>query len=373
MPLPDRLLARLLPGSAPIPTAPRRIVLIQPCCIGDVVMATAALAALQTHYPAAHITWAVGGWSKAVVDGHPLVDAVLDTGPAANPAAPRYLRAFVGQLRAGGFDMAVSLVRSRWMSAAVLLAGIPVRVGLDSGGRGFGYNVRVPVDLSARRHEVDIYLDAAARLGADVGGLRPMIPLTDEDIARAGAVRAENGITGRYLVVNPSGGVNPGAQMDAKRYPPGKLAALVNAVVRPLGIAQVVIAAGPGDDALVSALARDLARPAVTFVGSLRFREIGALAVGGVLYLGNDTGLTHVAAACGARTVMLLGPTDPARYGAYSPEALNIWKPGQLAAGGFAGGVPPGWNWDDHGIGVDEAAGEILSWYTRTQHNATDV
>ncbi len=44
--------------------APKRIVLILPCCIGDVVLATAALQALRRAYPDAYIAWAVGSWSK---------------------------------------------------------------------------------------------------------------------------------------------------------------------------------------------------------------------------------------------------------------------------------------------------------------------
>ena len=109
-----------------------RIVLIRPCCIGDVVLATAALQALRRGYPDAHITWAVGGWSRQAVDYHPALDAVLDTGDAALPVQSlRGFWRFVRQIRAGDFDLCVSLVRSPLMSAAVWLSGIRTRAGLD--------------------------------------------------------------------------------------------------------------------------------------------------------------------------------------------------------------------------------------------------
>ena len=60
--------------------------------------------------------------------------------------------------------MAVSLVRSPLMSLAVYLAGIPLRAGLDSGGRGFGYNLRVPIDPAAREHESEIYLKVVSAI-----------------------------------------------------------------------------------------------------------------------------------------------------------------------------------------------------------------
>jgi len=42
----------------------KRLLLVLPCCIGDVVLATATLTALRRAYPQAHITWAVGSWSR---------------------------------------------------------------------------------------------------------------------------------------------------------------------------------------------------------------------------------------------------------------------------------------------------------------------
>jgi ADP-heptose:LPS heptosyltransferase len=159
---------------------PQRIVLILPCCIGDVIMATATLKALRRGYPSAHITWAVGGWSKRAVEHHPLLDAVLDTGPAALPVkSPAGFVRFVGQLWAGQFDLAVSLVRSPLMSLAVRLTGIPRRAGLDSAGRGFGYNVRVPIHPDDVRHEAEIYLDVVRALGLDTAGCCANVPVDD--------------------------------------------------------------------------------------------------------------------------------------------------------------------------------------------------
>ena len=151
-------LARLFPQRERIITA-NRIVFIRPCCIGDVVMATAALSALRGAFPQAHITWAIGSWSAPAIENHPALDDILDTGAAALPwQSEGGMLRFIRQLRAGNFDLAVSLVRSPRMSLAILLAGIPARAGLDSGGRGFGYNLRIAVDPSAREHEGAIYL-----------------------------------------------------------------------------------------------------------------------------------------------------------------------------------------------------------------------
>ena len=380
---PYRFLASVFP-TRPAPASPRRIVLILPCCIGDVVLATAALQALRRGWPEAHITWAVGSWSKGVVEHHDLLDDVLDCGPEALPvrSAAGMLR-FARQLRAGNFDLAVSLVRSPLMSIALLLSGIPHRAGLDSAGRGFGYTVRAPVDPNAPRHEAEIYLDVARALGLDASNCRANVPVRDTDRQRVRALLDARSVDRPFIVLNPAGGRNPGMVMDSKRWPPENFARLAEHLTpRPslhamgsepsppaplpegegrkqAGDCRVVLVGGPGDEAVVRAVQERMAVAALALVGELSFGEMAALAALALVYIGNDTGMTHLAAAAGAKTVMILGPSDPARYAPFAPQAIALWKPAALRSGGVAAGAPSDWNWERDGIGVEEAAAQV--------------
>ena len=67
-------------------------------------------------------------------------------------------------LRAGDYDLAIVLDRSLFASLAAWRAGIPLRVGIDSGGRGFSLTTRVP--WNQVRHETDLYLDVVQAAGA---------------------------------------------------------------------------------------------------------------------------------------------------------------------------------------------------------------
>lgn len=338
-----------------------RILLYLPCCIGDVVLATAALAALRRASPNAQITWAVGGWSRAAVQGHPALNAIVDTGTAALPV--KSVRGFadtVRVLRAGRYDLLVSLVRSPLMSAAALLSGIPVRAGIDSGGRGFGYTHRARINPAHPRHEAEVYLDVVGTLGVDTHHCYANISAP----ADARGIAARHGVRERYLVVNPAGGRNPGMIMDIKRYPPERMAALGERLARALD-AQIVVLAGPDDRDIVAQLQNALHVRAVEFVGILSFGEMAALAADSVLYLGNDTGLTHYAAAAGARTVMILGPSDPARYAPFTRRSLALWKPARVSAFGVAGGASADFEWENDGIGVEEAEANVIEWLNR--------
>lgn len=353
-----RLLSHLCP-TRPAPQQPGRIVLILPCCIGDVVLATPVLQALRRAYPTAHITWAIGSWSRPAIARHPLLDSILDTGPAALPVkTPAGFVRFVRGLRAGHYDLAVSLVRSPLMSLALLLSGIPHRAGLDSAGRGFGYTIRAAIDPLQPRHEAEIYLDVPRALGLDVSGCRANIPVDAADLER---VRALLPGDKPLLIINPAGGRNPGMTLDVKRWPPGHFAALADRLAVKLD-ARLVLLAGPGDGAIIAAVQSRLQTPAQVFLGILSFGEIAALASLSRLYIGNDTGLTHLAAAAGAPTAMILGPSDPARYAPFTDNALALWKPARVQSGGVAQGAPADWDWTRDGISVDEAEERLLAF-----------
>jgi len=344
-------------------------VLILPCCIGDVVLATATLMALRRAYPQAHITWAVGKWSKGVIEHHPFLNAILDTGSQALPVkSVTGFYPFVRQLRSGHFDLAVSLVRSPLMSAALLLSGIPNRAGLDSAGRGFGYTVRAKIDPNQPRHEADIYLDVPRALGLDVTGCIANVPVTSENVASVKAVLTGANITSPFIVMNPTGGRNPGMTMDSKRWPTAHFSELANRLAVSHN-AKIVLVGGPNDGDIVNAVAQNIHHPYLSLAGKLSFGQIGALASLSSLYIGNDTGMTHLAAASGARTVMILGPSDPTRYAPFTPNSLALWKPSSVDVRGVTGGQALDWDWTRDGITVDEAEAKINAFWRNESIN----
>jgi ADP-heptose:LPS heptosyltransferase len=342
-----------------------RILFVLPCCIGDVVLATAALSALRDAYPQAHITWALGSWAKQAVNYHPALNAVLDTGAEALPVKSwDGFRSFVKQVRAENFDLAVSLVRSPLMSLALMLSGIPKRAGLHSGWRGFGYTLRVPVNPLEARHEAEIYLSVVKALGIRTEGYQANLPVLDSAREQVAELLAQKGIRD-YIILNPAGGSNPGMQMDSKRWPLANFAEVGDWLSMETG-AKLVLLGGPKDEALVTGLRESLRTQSMSFVGKLSFPQIGALAAGAMLYLGNDTGLTHLAAASGAKTAMILGPSDPKRYAPFTKRSISLWRETALHAGGVAAAETSGWDWARDGITVNDALAQLRQFlYSR--------
>ncbi len=350
-----------MPPTRPWPGAghlPMRIVIYKPCCIGDVILTTPLLAALRRAYPRATVHWIIGPWSAGAVKNHPALDSTLDAGQEVNPAAS--LRGFMRLyklFRAGRYDLAVVPVRSVWAGLPPLLAGIPRRAGLDSGGRGLAHNIRVRVSLSEARHEAEIYLDIARALGIETDGLWASFHPTDAAVERVDELLRRLGIGPNepLVALHPGGGRNPGMVMAEKRWPIRNFAELGARCAERWG-AILLVLGGPGDLDLAQGVLDELPVRALNLAGELSLDEIGALGRRVMLYVGNDTGVTHLAAAAGARTIMIFGPSDPRRYAPYVPpeQARAVYKPFPWPEGGVGAGRVPDFDWGRHGVGVAE-------------------
>ncbi len=138
------------------------------CCLGDVLLATPLARALAGGAVGGVVDWAVDGHSVAALANNPSVGARLDaTGCVRGAWRPARLARLLLAMRAGRYDTAFVPERSPVLAVLPRLAGIPVRVGLDSGGRGRSHTVRVPVRPG--RHEAELYLDLARAVGIPVG------------------------------------------------------------------------------------------------------------------------------------------------------------------------------------------------------------
>jgi lipopolysaccharide heptosyltransferase II len=308
------------------PAAPRRLVVLKSCCLGDVLLATPLLAALRRAYPRARLVAGVGRWARPALLNNPDLDGLLDLEMVGlgrfQPAA--YTRV-VRRLRTGRFDVALVLDRTPVLTGLPLLADIPVRAGIDSGGRGFPLNVRVPWE--AVEHEAKLFLRVGAALGVPTHDVQLRFAPTKNDHARADDLWHQGGLGGaRVVAVFPGGGRNPGMVLDAKRWPPARYAALADKLHGDYGLG-VVLAGSEDDQPVTAAVQRLMRAPGVNLAGRASFGTLGALFARCALFAGNDCGPMHLAAAVGTPVLAIFGPTDPAVYGPFSPRAVALRGP----------------------------------------------
>lgn len=307
---------------------------MQPCCLGRVMLTTPLLAALSEAFPDTRFDWAISDWALQAISSNPRVTRTIRTGAGDLDGNTREeMREFLETIRAEGYDTCFIPSRSAALARAAWEAGIPQRVGLDNGGRLYSHT------LAARPPETEqqtarIYLSLAAVVGVDeaiINAAEMEFHPTDSDrtTVTRWLVEELDWLGDVPLVVlHPGGGENPSQTNPNKRWPAYRFARLANQLKRVHNACVVMV--GTADDRwLAEQVAGMVPFPVMNRAGRIGLGELGALCELASLYVGNDVGSTHVAAATGCPTLAIYGPTDPAVYG---PLMVNgrvraLWQP----------------------------------------------
>lgn len=307
----------------PLPAAPRSVLILKPCCLGDVLLTTPLVAAIRAAYPHARITYAVGDWARPMVATSRHIDATLTLPERWTPGS---LLATAREFRRQRFEIVFVPDRSPVLTLLTCLARIPVRVGLDSAGRGFAYTHRAPVS-SIVMHEAEQYnlLAAAANLSTPPQRLF-FFPRAEAEQSAATILAEHRLSTGPLVVLHAGGGQNPGMTLPRKRWLPERWSAVADELIRQHG-AKVLLVGGPSDQEVVAAVRQSMREPAIELVRHWNWDELGALIRQSDLFLGHDTGMMHLATAVGTPTLAVFGPSDPQIYGPYSKRSTYVWRP----------------------------------------------
>ena len=319
--------------SAPTVT-PRRILLLKPCCLGDVVQMTAVVAALQARWSEAAITVGVGRWSRPAVLHHPAVAEIVDLGQLGlrGKQRPSDLLRLWPTLRRRRFDLAIVPDRSPVLSLLTWLCGARIRAGYDSGGRGRWYTIRV--QPLPGLHELDQALRLLTTFGIESLPWPTYFP-GRQGAAEASEIRSVMPAGRPLALIAAGGGMNPGTHMPEKRWSTAGFAHVATAL-QAVG-ATVALVGAPSDRAASDAVLR-VVPDLQDLTGRTTLASLGALASRSSVFIGNDSGVTHLAAATGCPTVAIFGPTASQLYAPRGPY-VQVVAPDAAARMGGEGSV----------------------------------
>jgi ADP-heptose:LPS heptosyltransferase len=325
-PKPDQQQSIRLPAEA-------RLLVIKLASIGDLLLATPALRALRETYPQARIDLLVTPGSADLLAGWEIVDEIivldkyLFDSPKqvlTDPLRLRRLFPLWQRLRSAHYD-AVLLLHHLTLpfgrlkhQLLVRATGARWRVGLDN-GHGWFLNVRVKDEGFGAMHEADYNLAIAAAVGAHTSDRRLIVPLSEAEREQA-----------RYLLymdeapdpfMRPIIAMHPGSggYSTARRWAPERFAALADTLYREVG-GQLVLLGGPEERELhqhILSLLRS-GVPARSFAGKGSVKVTTAVLEQVDLFIGNDAGVMHLAAAAGTPTVAIFGLSNHRAWGPYT-------------------------------------------------------
>ena len=283
--------------AAPLRTA-RRILIVRLRSLGDCVLATPAIHLLKTSRPDAQIAVIVEPAWRAVYEGNPDISAIL---PPSHTAIWNFAP-----------DVVIDFHGGNTAARLTFLSRAEYRAGFGHYKRRAAYNIRIPraqqiLDVDRTVHTAEHMASAIFYLGIDP---QP-IPRAQLYAAPADPARAP------YAIIHPV------AATPEKTWPAANFLRLADHLRCQYQLEPVFIAAQDQD---LSPFSR------FSTVAGAPLQDLKTLISGATLFLGNDSGPAHIAAAFGVPPIVIFGPSDPVIWGPWNTPGEVIKADGPITA-----------------------------------------
>lgn len=305
-----------------------RILIVKLGSIGDIIHTLPALAALRQAMPHAEVSWVVERRSSEILRDNPILDRLIEVDTKAlrrglmSGETLRAPRQQLRRLRASAFDLAIDF-QGLLKSASI--------ARLSGARRVFGFSrdsLREPasrlllskaIPIPAKTHVIRknlSLLHGALNIPVPEDASDLVFPIATSTNHKEEAFLATEGWTGQYVILNPAGGW-PTKLWSAERF--GELA---DHLWSHHGL-HSLITVGPGEHSLAEKVLQS-SRSGKARVATPSLKGFYEMAKGARLYVGGDTGPTHIAIAAGTPIVGLFGPTEWWRNGSPRPKDICV-------------------------------------------------
>jgi len=305
-----------------------KALVIQTAFLGDVVLTTPLFRVLSAGPTPMEVTALVTPTGAQILGhGYRPVAGISEIIAYDKRGAHRGFRQFLDiarKLRDKRFDIVISPHRSHRSAALAWLTHAPVRIGFNENALPFVWTHRI-----ARRgnlHEVERNLELIKVAGEPGNDYKPQLEIAVTPAGKKGA----EALAGDFLETGFRVGIAPGSVWGAKRWPPEKFAALMDALGQERD-ARFALIGGPGDAGITASVKKQTRADALDLAGKTTIEEMAALLSHLDMFITNDTGPMHVAAALGIPIVAIFGATTPEMgFAPYTKKARVIEPPDKL-------------------------------------------
>ncbi len=302
--------ASLLPSLPPA----ARILILRLRSIGDIVLLTPALRLLKEWRPDLGVSVMVESRFRELLEGNPDVDEILEPGAGSGVWKFASRMRSLLEIRRRKFSLCLNLHGGPTSTLLSRVGGAQVKAGFSHFRSIRGYDVLIPDARAILGHSNIHTAEHQASAFFYLGMPRQEIPR-----ARlvAGAARekrwqekrATMGIAAprEYVLIHPT------ALYATKQWAPEHFALLGKYLERDMGLA-AVFSCGPGEAPVLDAVERTLGAPLRRVEGA-SLGDFAAVLAGARLFVGNDSGPAHMAAALGRPVVVIFGSSSSRIWG----------------------------------------------------------
>jgi heptosyltransferase-2 len=297
-----------------------KILIVAPNWIGDAVLSLPVVDGCGQLWQEAELTVLARTRVAELFEARESEVRVLEYERGNGPQRLSNLMALGRSLRRERFDLAILLPNSLGSAVMTRLAGVPQRLGYSTDGRGWLLTQRLEDRRKERGlHQVDYYLGLLRSLGASQVDRIPRLQLKEKCIEMGLNLLSDMGIDKRELLI----GVHPGAAYgETKRWFPERFGAVLGRLQK--SGRRFLLLGGPGEELIAQQISAEMDHPVIDLIGRTTVAEALALIGRCSLFLSNDSGLMHVAAALNIPQVALFGSTDPQKTAPLNNRAVVI-------------------------------------------------
>jgi lipopolysaccharide heptosyltransferase III len=309
---------------APQPLAPplwdwkhiRKVLVVRLRSIGDTVLATPSLVALKRFLPNAEVDILLEDWVAPVLKEHPCVSRIVTLERDSLTARARVAR----KIRARRYDVVYNLHGGTTSTFLTRATGAPHRVGYSTYQYSHLHNHQAPSSsllwAKQKTHSVEQQLALLGWTGVPVSDRPPTQLAVTSDASAAVAYRLQvAGLQGQKFAL-----IHPAAAFATKQWPANNFARVAEFLAE-AGFATVAIA-GPYETQVLNELIANSSVRIVRF--DLSLPEVSALASRAQLFVGNDSGIAHIATAVGTPSVVIFGSSNIVHWRPWSQAGAEV-------------------------------------------------
>jgi heptosyltransferase-3 len=292
--------------------------------MGDLILALPVAESIKKAVPGAYVAYVVSPRMSGIARACPFIDDVIEYRERAGGI--RGMLGLMREVRRRRLDAAIFLRPTLRAALAVLLAGVPLRVGTAYRFYSFLFNRRIPEHRrNAEKHESEYNMSLVGSILP--GGVKAGPPRIEIDIGHERS--AVETLERHRLERKKFAIVHPGSGGSARNLTPAAYARLTRFIEDELAI-KVAVTYGPGEEGLVDAVDALRGKPSNAIRGPDDLLGLAALIENASLFVSGSTGPMHLAAAVGTPTLSFFAPVkscSPRRWGPLSPAAAVIMPP----------------------------------------------
>ncbi len=293
-----------------LPNLPRdsKLLFIRLRSLGDTVLTTPLYAALKTWRPDLQLDVLVESPNHEVLLGNPNLRQILTLTQGENFTGVFAVRSrILRTLRKEHYQACINLHGGTTSAGLTWLSNSHYRIGLSSFRNRLAYNIRLnpPRKESGKYHTVEYFIDWLRQLGMPAGKI-PDLQIVVDPASREEIQRNLNnwgiGRETKYCVIQPA------SKFATKQWPAERFRNIVGFIDKNYGL-RIILTGSRNETGILREVATSSSVPLIV-LDDISIRHLAALLEGASLFIGNDSGPTHMATALKVPLVVLFGSSD---------------------------------------------------------------